>query len=326
MTSRLPPNIPGGPGAPGAPQTGGQGQGPAFTLGQQQFNYGSGLLNNPVAGNGFGKIGSPVAGNSWAQGGSNFGAPNGMGQAVGMIGAGLGSGGGFNFGGGGQGGAATVTGAGGPRRPQDMGSGYGIGRNAAGQQGTMGPQLNPTAPSNPWLQQQGQGIMNQTNQMLGQNLLGIQGNSVASGGLGGSRQGVAQGTAMGQASNYLSANLADMYGGAYESDANRNMQKYGIDTQSYLGQRGQDINMRGQDMDFYQGQRGQDLQQAGLGSDLINRGLQTQWLPLNNAANLYNMFQNNGTTTNTQKSGGGWQGAVGGGLGAYQYGSANGWW
>lgn len=210
--------------------------------------------------------------------------------------------------------------------------------------GFGGPQLSATAPANPWLRRQGQGIRNQTDQMLGQGLLGIQGQSVASGGLGGSRQGVAQGTALGQASNYLSSNLADMYGAAYEGDANRNMQKYGIDNQSYLGQRGQDVTMRGQDLqnynqgmdrglqqytadqNFYTQQRGQDLATVGMGSDLINRGLNTQWLPMQNASDVYAKFAGNGTTTTTGQTGGGWQGAIGGALGAYQYGNANGWW
>jgi hypothetical protein len=188
------------------------------------------------------------------------------------------------------------------------------------------PQLQRTAPANPWLRQQGAGIMNQTNEMLGKNLLNIQGNQVGAGTLGGSRQGIAQGTAMGQASNYLSANLADMYGSAYESDANRNMQRYGIDSNSYNTQRGQDVGMRGQDQDFYASQRAQDMDQTKLGSDLINRGLNTQWLPMQNAADVYSKFAGYGTTTNSSSSGGGWQGALGGAMAGYQYGNANGWW
>jgi hypothetical protein len=314
------PNKPTGP-TPGQ-KTPAQRQGPAISLGQQMFNQGSGLLGSPIAGNGFNQVQMPqgpamptsnVAGNSFGMGGSNYGGPFApdKGTGYGMERMGMPTG---------------------PIAP-DKGTGYG-----------MGPRLNSTAPSNPWLQQQGQGIMNQTNQMLGQNLLGIQGNSVASGGLGGSRQGVAQGTALGQASNYLSSNLADMYGSAYENDANRNMQKYGIDTNSFVGQRGQDITMRGQDLqnynqgmdrglqqyqgdqNFYTSQRGQDLATAGLGSGLITQGLQTQWLPMQNASDVYAKFAGNGTTTNTSSSGGGWMGALGGAAGIYQMGNAGGWW
>lgn len=316
------PNKPTGT-PPGVKPTPAQRQGPAISLGQQQFNLGSGLLGQPIAGNGFGTFGMPqgpampnsqVAQNSFGMGGSNYGGP-----------------------------IAPDKPRSGPFAP-DLQPGMGINRPGLPSQGGVGPQLNPTNPSNPWLQQQGQGIMNQTNQMLGQNLLGIQGNSVASGGLGGSRQGVAQGTALGQASNYLSSNLADMYGSAYENDANRNMQQYGIDTNSYLGQRGQDITMRGQDFqnynqgmdrglqqygmdqDFWTAQRGQDLATAGLGSGLINQGLQTQWLPMQNASDVYAKFAGNGTTTNTSSQGGGWMGALGGAAGIYQMGNAGGWW
>lgn len=256
-------------------------QGPAITLGEQQYNVGKGLLSNPIAGSGVGQVVMPQ----------------------------------------------------GPAMPNPR-----VVRNSFGQGQGM-PTLNTSVATNPWLKHQGQGIRNQTNDMLGQGLLGIQGQSVASGGLGGSRQGVAQGTALGQASNFLSANLADLYGGAYENDANRNMQKYGIDTQSFLGQRGQDVTMRGQDFqnynqgmdrglqqyqadqNFWTQQRGQDLSQVGMGSDLITRGLNTQWLPMQNASDVYAKFAGNGTTTNTAQSGGGWQGAIGGGLAGYQTGA-----
>lgn len=302
------PNQPNWPtGTPGGPVPAGKRPGPAITLGQEMFNKGGGLLSEPIAGNGYGQVTMPTSNvmqNSFGMGGSNYGGGSGY------------------------------------PRPADMGTGYGVNRGNFGQPHTLpnagggyGPQLNPTAPSSPWLQQQGQGIMNQTNEMLGKGFLDIQGNSVASGGLGGSRQGVAQGTALGQASNYLSSNLADMYGSAYENDANRNMQQYGIDTNSYLGQRGQDVTMRGQDMqkygqdqDFWTAQRGQDLAMAGLGSGLITQGLNTQWLPMQNASDVYAKFSGNGTTTNTSSSGGGWMGALGGAAGIYQMGTAGGWW
>lgn len=318
------PNRPNWPtGTPGGPQPAGQPRGPAITLGQQQFNYGSGLLNSPVAGSGVGQVAMP-------QGPSmptSRVAPNSFGSGVG-----------------------------GPMAP-DRGTGYGMDRIG----GRM-PTLNTDTSTNPWLRQQGRGIMNQTNQMLGQNLMSLQGNAVASGGLGGSRQGVAQGLAMGQAADHLSSNLANLYGAAHESQQDRNMQqygmendrflgmrgqdvqRYGIDSNSYLGQRGQDITMRGQDLQnynqgmdrglqqyqadqqFWTQQRGQDLAQVGLGSGLINQGLNTQWLPMQNASEVYGRFAGNGTTTDTSSSGGGWMGALGGAAGIYQMGNAGGWW
>lgn len=280
------PITPTGPGRPRT--TPARSVGPAISLGEQQYNLGSGLLGNPIAGNGVGQVQMPQ----------------------------------------------------GPAMP-----GSNVMRNSfGGTGGGGGPRLHATDPANPWLRQQGKGIMNQTKQMLGQGLLGIQGQSVGTGGLGGSRQGVAQGTAMGQASNYLSSNLAGMYGDAYESDANRNMQRYGIDTNSFNAQRGQDITMRGQDfqnynagMDrglqqyqgdqtFYGQQRGQDMQGVAMGSGLINQGLNTQWQPMQNAADIYSKFAGNGTTTTGGQSGGGWLGALGGAGAMYQFGAGNGWW
>jgi hypothetical protein len=282
MTSRLPPNIPGGPGAPGAPQAGGQGQGPAYTLGQSMYNTGAGLLGQPIAGNGFGQVQMPTMG--------SFGTPPGL---PGMGGprnpSDMGSGYGI--------GRNAVTSFGGPRTPQDMGSGYGIGRNQT-----------VTGGSNPYVSSMADDIANRTGQMLGQNNLAIQGNSVASGGLGGSRQGVAQGVAAGQAADYLSGNLSKMYGGLYEGQMDRNLQE-----------------MQG-NQQFYTQQRGQDLMGAGVGANLINQGLQTQWTPLNNAANIYGQFSGNGTTTNSSNSGGGWQGALGGLMAGGSFAKQMGWW
>lgn len=169
-------------------------------------------------------------------------------------------------------------------------------------------QLNPTTLNNPYVKGMIGDIRSNTNDMLGSALLGIQGNSVASGGLGGSRQGVAQGTALGKAADYMSGNISNLLGGMYENQANRNMQQYGMD------------------MDFYGQQRGQDLAQTQLGGSLINSGLNTQWTPINNTANIYSMFSGLGNTTSTNSSGGGWQGALGGGLGMLGLGSQMGWW
>lgn len=179
--------------------------------------------------------------------------------------------------------------------------------------------LNATTLNNPQIKGMVRDIRNQTNDFLGDALMGIQGNSVASGGLGGSRQGVAQGTAIGKAADFLSGNIANTLGGMWENQANRNMQQYGLDQQFYLGNRGQDIQRRGQNMEFFSDQRGQDLAQAGLGADLIRGGLQTQWLPQLNASDIYSKYTGFGPTTTSSKEGGGWLGAIGGGLGGLQF-------
>jgi hypothetical protein len=280
MTSPMPPRIPGGPGTPGIPQPGAQGQGPAFTLGQSMYDKGAGLLGQPVSGNMYGKVQMPTMGQF------GFGAPPGL---PGMGGgprnpSDMGSGYGI--------GRNQVTSFGGPRTPQDMGSGYGV----------------PGSSQNPYVGGMANDIANRTGNLIDQKLLQVQGNSVATGGLGGSRQGVAQGGAIAEGADYLSGNLSKMYGGLYEGQMDRNLQQYQGDQQ------------------FATQQRGQDLMGVGVGSGLINQGLNTQWQPLQNAANIYSQFAGNGTTTNSSNSGGGWQGILGGLMAGGSFAKNQGWW
>jgi hypothetical protein len=200
-------------------------------------------------------------------------------------------------------------------------AGNGFGKVTMGDSGPAPELGNPGKFVSPWLNQQGDNIANRTNQMLGQNLAGIQGQSVASGGLGGSRQGVAQGTAMGQAADYMSGNLANMYGTAWDNAANRGIQKYGIDSNMYNQGQNRNLEQYQGDQQFYGQQRGQDLLGATTGANLVNSGLNTQWLPLQNAGNIYSQFSGQGTTTNNSSSGGGWLSALGGAMSGYALGN-----
>lgn len=75
--------------------------------------------------------------------------------------------------------------------------------------------------SNPYLGQQATALQNQANQNLQYNLLpAVNSGAQAVGGYGGSRQGIAQGLAMGQTQQGLSNALAGMYGAAYQNDQN----------------------------------------------------------------------------------------------------------
>lgn len=165
----------------------------------------------------------------------------------------------------------------------------------------------PNTATNPYLSGMADDIQRRVNDATGQSLLGIQGNSVASGGLGGSRQGVAQGQALKGAADSLAGNLANLYGTQYSQDQNRALQQYGMD-QSFYGQ-----------------QRGQDLQAKGLGADLTSAGYGMQWAPIKAATSTYAPFSGFGTTTNSAQSGGGWMGALGGALGAGQLAKNAGW-
>jgi hypothetical protein len=154
--------------------------------------------------------------------------------------------------------------------------------------------------SNPYLTGRADDMQRRTKELLDGNNLAIQGNAVGAGGLGGSRQGVAQGIAAGKAADYLQGNLANMYSTAYEGDSNRALSKYGIDINNYATQ------------------RGQDMQGATIGAGLLAQGQQMPWNALNNMGGLLNQFKTT-NTTNTQNSGGGMQGALGGLLGGAQF-------
>jgi hypothetical protein len=170
----------------------------------------------------------------------------------------------------------------------------------------VGPQNSHT--SNPYYSSLADDITRRTQQSLGQSLNGIRGNAVGVGGLGGSRQGVAEGQAISGAMDNLSGQLGAMGSGMWNADQNRDLQRY-----------------QG-DQSFYTAQRGQDYQGIGLGADLMSRGLQTQWAPLQNANNIYGNYSGMGQTTNSSQQGGGWGGAVGGALGAGNFARQMGWW
>jgi hypothetical protein len=185
----------------------------------------------------------------------------------------------------------------------------GVGSAAPGM-GTPMPKAGPqnSFTSNPYYSSLADDITRRTQQSLGQSLQGIQSNAVGVGGLGGSRQGVAQGQAISGAMDNLSGQLGAMGSGMWNADQNRDLSRY-----------------QG-DQSFYTAQRGQDYQGIGLGADLMSRGLQTPWAPIQNANNVYSPYSGMGQTTNSSQQGGGWMGALGGGLGAAQFGQNMGWW
>lgn len=166
----------------------------------------------------------------------------------------------------------------------------------------------PTTSTNPYLSGMADDITRRTQEMLDQNNLSIQGRYAGMAGTGNTRQGVAQGVAAGKAADYMSGNLANLYGQQYNNDQNRALQQYGMD------------------QGFYTSQRGQDLMGLGVGSDLITQGMQTQWLPLKNASDIYGKFSGFGPTTTSSQQGGGWDGGVGGLLAGAAFGKQMGWW
>lgn len=100
------------------------------------------------------------------------------------------------------------------------------------------------ASNNPYLQGMADDISRRSNLGLQQGLQGIRSNSVMGGGLGGSRQGVAEGAAISNTTDSLQGNLANMYNTDYQAGQNRDVQRYGIDSQSASAKYGADSSLR----------------------------------------------------------------------------------
>jgi hypothetical protein len=159
---------------------------------------------------------------------------------------------------------------------------------------------------NPSVQAQAGAIGNQFNQTLNNSVLpGIGADAQFAGGFGGSRQGVAQGNAIGQMSQAFGNSLAGLYGNAYNADQN-----------FYTAQRGQDLQQQGVDAQmFNQGMAGN----LGIGQQTYNLGSQYMNAPAQ-AAQTFGQtiapFSGLGATTTGQSSTSSnpWAGALGGSI------------
>lgn len=183
-------------------------------------------------------------------------------------------------------------------------------------------------PQNPYLPDIGNALTAASNQNVRQNLLPTLGrNAIATGGYGGSRQGVAEGTAIGNAQTGLDSALAQMYGSAYNSDQQQATQRYGIDTGAATARYGTDsssqIANRGIDLNANQQGFNQYLSalnaQLGLGQGISAVGqeqMTASQAPLQTFSNLVNPYTglNNSNSTTGPDSGGGLAGAAGGAL------------
>ncbi len=212
------------------------------------------------------------------------------------------------------------------------------GQNIAGMRSMLGQQNLSSYSHSPYLDAQADNIGRRTQEMLGQNNSAIRGSAIAAGGLGGGRQAIAEAGAAGKAADYLSGNLANLYGQDYQQQMGRNLSQYGMDQANtlgtlnsdrsfQLGQGAQNLEGQGQAMNFYTQQRGQDQSGMALGANLYNMGVEGPWNPIQNANGILQPYASQGTTvTNNGDSGFNWQGLVGGlGAGA-QFGRGQGWW
>lgn len=166
----------------------------------------------------------------------------------------------------------------------------------------------PNTPTNPYATGILDDMQRRSEEVLGKGLLSAKGNFVGSGSLGGSRQGILESEAIKGVADNLAGQGFNFMGGLYNADQNRALQQYGMD------------------QNFYGQQRGQDLTQMGIGAALQQQGFQTQFAPINSAANAYSPFSGFGQTTQNTNQGGGWQGVAGGLLGGAQFAKNAGWW
>jgi hypothetical protein len=154
----------------------------------------------------------------------------------------------------------------------------------------------------------------------------IQSQSVATGGLGGSRQGIAQGLAIGQAGTGLANALAQSHYGQFNQDQNRNLQAYQANQGYNLGLGGLNLGYQNARNNFYNTNRQLDQSGAALGGSLYNLGQLGQWMPYGQFTGTLSPWSGFGSTTGSTQTGGGTNGALGGLLGLGQYGWDRGWW
>lgn len=114
-------------------------------------------------------------------------------------------------------------------------------------QAPQAPQMPQGGPGNqnPYMQQVGQDITRQVTNNLQRNILpGIGRGAVAAGGYGGSRQGIAEGLAIGETNNNLAGQLANLYSGQFNQDRNYGLQSDALDLNVY--RTNQDVMRTGQ--------------------------------------------------------------------------------
>jgi hypothetical protein len=192
-----------------------------------------------------------------------------------------------------------------------------------------------------------QATQTQFDNNLNQNILpGIRRGSDMVGGVGGSREGIAQGLGIAQSNQGLAAALAGNNYNDYNAQMNRNLQQYQGDQQFntaqgnlglgyYNGSNNFNLGLGGLALgnqrnmqDFYTSQRQGDLAQTALGANLYGAGTQGPWNALNSANGIYNNYtglSSGGTSNSTTSQGGGTLGTLGGAGAGAQWWNNNYW-
>ena len=199
-------------------------------------------------------------------------------------------------------------------KPWEQNLGMGAGSAQPGTSAT-GAQSSGSFGNNPWLQQQGQAMQAQSNQNLKQNVLpGIGQGAQAQGMYGSSRQGTAEGIAMGNAQTGLNSALANMYSQSYGQDQQYDLGSRGLANQYSLGMgnlaaanKNADnsfaLNKQQMNNSYDLGLRSNDLGYANLDANINNQNFSNQLQGAQFGLGIYdrmNGYNAQGTANGTQ--------------------------
>lgn len=204
----------------------------------------------------------------------------------------------------------------------------------AAQQGVQKPntpQVDTAYKKNPFLDQMAAGITSQMNDNWTRNQLpSMRSGAMASGGFGGSRQGVVEANGLNDMNRSLGQNLTNLYGTDYTQAQNRNLQQQSINNSYDLGLRSNDLGFAGLDANIANSNFSNQMQAANFGMNAYNTmnnqtatgitaGTNIQNTPLDyqkyftgSASGVGSGFGN--TTTSTTQQGNPYASAIGGAL------------
>ena len=145
---------------------------------------------------------------------------------------------------------------------------------------------------NPYLADMGRSITSQVNDNWTRNIApSLRSGAMATGGFGGSRQGVVEANAAKDINQGLSNSLTNMYYGDYNNQMNRNLQQYGMDQGYDLGLRNNDLGFGQLDLGINQANFNNNLAGANFGRSVWQDQMANNGLGIGAATNIQNTPQ-----------------------------------
>jgi hypothetical protein len=177
---------------------------------------------------------------------------------------------------------------------------YGGGRFSAAESGYRSGGAAPVSSAglnsytqNPYLTEMGTNLQNQfRDTLLRDTLPGVRGGALAAGGVGGSRQGIAEGLATAGSNTGAANAVTNLYGQDYENQMRRNLQQYQADQAFALGNANIELGYSGQANQYDLGRRNIDLGYTQAGN-AYNLGQGQLALGNKTADNSYLLGQGN---------------------------------